>query len=373
MTDPTTAQQLAQAEQLLASGQRSEAYTIAKQITTADPLNAHAWYLLSQATEDAQEAAIAREREAQSKPIYTQRLNAGQFQSLVQPQKKSWKARAKWIAIGSVVIVCSCMAFLSNLGQKVQAEQTATAVEALRIQNLTATTSQQTSVAQSNATATVQSGLNQTSTAIANATLTHVAQVNATATAVQQAMIQATTDTKATATAEQQAIVKATADAKATETAVFKEIAAATQAALPTNTPVPSQTPAELLAVQLERTMAKSNRNLQRIQSTLMNGTSLEIDWTINDNITEDLIKYSAKKDIFNMLRFIHGYDLEYEQIRLRGSFPLLDAFGNSEEQYVVVVIYNRSTVDEINYQRFIVDNMYIIADDIFIAPAFQD
>lgn len=359
MSDPTIGQRLTQAEQLLASGQRYNAYLIVKQITAFDPTNAHAWYILAQATDNAQEAAMAREREAQTKSNYNQRINSlppqFQYQSSAQPPKKNWKKRAKWIAIGSVVVICSCLAFFSNLGKQYQTEQTATAVELARAESITSTSIKQATTRSVQATATVRIAQGQTTTARIAVTQTYQANIQETKTADYQAMLDAT-----------QAALPTPTPTEIPPTPTSTEIP-------PTPTPVPTQTAEQILTPALEKKLGDGNRGLLKIQSVGLVDGQIQIDWTIDDSLTEGFIKDGAKIDLVDILEVVRNSGIEYNSVRARGSFPMTDAFGNTEEKYVVVAVYYQATINKINFDGFDSDNIYLIADDVAIVPAFRD
>jgi hypothetical protein len=144
----------------------------------------------------------------------------------------------------------------------------------------------------------------------------------------------------------------------------------------PTNTPKPTATssPATNLEQAVRGKLAQSNRDLERIQSVeLAEDGVITIWWTINDNLTEGMIKTSAKIDAKDLLQAIDESGVNYTSIILQGSFPLVDAFGATEERYVVKATYSKVTVDKIVWSNFNHRNVYVIADEVTIHPAFQD
>lgn len=123
----------------------------------------------------------------------------------VPPNKPGWRKNIKWIAIGSVVFVCSCLGFAYNQGSKLQAEQTATAIV---VANVTATAQ--------------QSNTNATSEAVAIAATVEQDNANATKEAIAIAATQ-------------------------------------TKEARPTNTPVPTNTPLPPTATPFVAEIGQSN------------------------------------------------------------------------------------------------------------------
>lgn len=143
----------------------------------------------------------------------------------------------------------------------------------------------------------------------------------------------------------------------------------------PTATAPPTATlePIQALHNALADAIGGSNRDADpRLEVTDFDGT-VEVIWTINDNLTDGMIKGGARLDIRNMLEVMAGTDYPYSNIIFRGTFPLVDNFGNSSEETVVTAEYSRETVERINFSNFLTDNVYTIADDVFIHAAFQD
>lgn len=102
----------------------------------------------------------------------------------------------------------------------------------------------------------------------------------------------------------------------------------------------------------------------------------LVIRWAINDVLTEGMTKASAKIDATDILEVVATHpDLQYDQVFLVGTFSLVDQLGNVEEDEVVMATYPRDTVEAINFENFLHDNVWNIAnqESLFIHPAFQE
>ena len=94
--------------------------------------------------------------------------------------------------------------------------------------------------------------------------------------------------------------------------------------------------------------------------------------WAINDNLTEGLIQAGAQLDIRNILEALADSAEPYTSVFLRGTFPLVDQFGNESETNVVEVLYTKGTIERINFENFLWDNVYAIAENADIHPAFR-
>ena len=72
------------------------------------------------------------------------------------------------------------------------------------------------------------------------------------------------------------------------------------------------------------------------------------------------------------MLKEIRSSGYRYSKIEVTGTHSLTDKFGNESDEEVVRARYERATVDKINWDKFRAENIYEIADDVWIHPAFR-
>lgn len=146
-----------------------------------------------------------------------------------------------------------------------------------------------------------------------------------------------------------------------------------TETAVPP-TPIPED-PREALRSSLVDLLGSSNRNVQRLANLEFDNPAqgdILIQWAINDNLTEDFIKTGIKIDATDLLKTVAQSGIEFNNIYLMGYFPLVDAYGNSKEENVVTLQFSKETVEKINWDGFLYDNIYLVADDATIHPAVQ-
>jgi hypothetical protein len=146
----------------------------------------------------------------------------------------------------------------------------------------------------------------------------------------------------------------------------------------PTKTPLPTLTlsPQSALRAEIEQVLGKGNRGVPSLTEFSFDDPekgALFINWAINENLTENLTKRGAKIDATNILKALDKSGIDYTYVLMSGSYPLVDAFGNSTERNVVNLTFNKATVDKINWDNFLTDNIYVIADEAVIWPAFQE
>lgn len=174
-----------------------------------------------------------------------------------------------------------------------------------------------------------------------------------------------------------------TPEGKATNTA--EAIAQATQDALPTDTPEPPPTkeptatteptlePEEKLVFDIETVLGTGNREIQRLSKVFPNcddsGCEVIVEWAINDNLSLNLIRVTAQTDATDILEQISQSDLNVNNVRLLGTFSMVDAYGNASEKVVVNLFFEKETIDKINFENFLFDNIYLIADTKDIHP----
>lgn len=146
--------------------------------------------------------------------------------------------------------------------------------------------------------------------------------------------------------------------------------AAPTATTEPTAVP-PTLAPDEALRAAVADALGDSNRDVERLVGVVDDAGRIEVDWAINDNVGEDMVKGGAQLDATEILKAIVASGYAYEFVLMRGTFPLVDQFGNIEEQKVVELFFEKPTVDQINFDNFDHRNVYDIADSAQIHPAF--
>ena len=123
---------------------------------------------------------------------------------------------------------------------------------------------------------------------------------------------------------------------------------------------------------EVRKALGESNRNVTRVFKVEIAGRAIHVYFSLQDNFTEGFIKTGAKMDVRNILKAIQGSGYAYSTVTAIGTFSMADKFGNSSEGTVLAASYKRSTVDRINWNSFLTDNIYSIADSVWLDPAFQ-
>ncbi|MBA3484544.1 MAG: hypothetical protein H0T51_22300 [Pirellulales bacterium] len=92
-----------------------------------------------------------------------------------------------------------------------------------------------------------------------------------------------------------------------------------------------------------------------------------------DDNLTEGFIRSSMRRDIAEVLQAADESGYDFSEIEVSGSFQLVDKLGNSTESMVAKTSFSRNTVDRINWNNFMSDNLFDIAESAWLHPAMQE
>ena len=99
----------------------------------------------------------------------------------------------------------------------------------------------------------------------------------------------------------------------------------------------------------------------------------IQVEFDIDDNLTDGFVKRGAMMDIESILKAVDESGIYCGEVTVRGSFPLTDKYGSAKKEVVVKATYSGTTIDQVNWSGFLTDNVYKIADDLWIHPAFRD
>ena len=129
----------------------------------------------------------------------------------------------------------------------------------------------------------------------------------------------------------------------------------------------------ERLRHEITDAVGTSNRNVQKISRLDVDGGRVSLVIAFDDNLTEGFIRGSMRQDIVAVLKAADESGYDFSEIEVAGSFPLVDKFGNSTESIVAKTSFSRGTVERINWDNFISDNLFEIADSAWLHPAMQE
>lgn len=146
----------------------------------------------------------------------------------------------------------------------------------------------------------------------------------------------------------------------------------------PVETPVPEMTanPVSQLESSI-RNIASVNREGTRFDFTYTGSLGVEGNITVWMPLAEGFSREStrsfAKRRVRDVLKEIDESGVSYNLVRIAGTLPLSNQYGRTKEKKVMMVDYNKSTVDRIQWESFLFENMFEIADEMQFHPAFQE
>lgn len=151
----------------------------------------------------------------------------------------------------------------------------------------------------------------------------------------------------------------------------------------PTRTPVPTEPPTAIPVPEedIERVVREvlgtGNRDdVKRVKVVIVeetNGTyHVTVEWAINNNLTEDMIRSGARRDVVHVGEALSEGGWPIYALTMAGSFSLVDVYGNAKETNVVKVAYSEETFGKINWTAIDFDNIYLVADSKAIHRLFQ-
>jgi hypothetical protein len=174
---------------------------------------------------------------------------------------------------------------------------------------------------------------------------------------------------------------QATATNEAAITQTHRSIPTVTDTPIPTSFPTntatisPTRSTMELTEDLLLSVLGEGNRDMPRLTSVEWHETEAElyIVWALDDNLTAEYILRGGMIDIRDMLKEIDlvGIPYSYQSILFDGTFSMVDIYGNAEESRVILATYTRESIDLINWENFITDNIPVIAATWYQHPAF--
>lgn len=138
----------------------------------------------------------------------------------------------------------------------------------------------------------------------------------------------------------------------------------------PPASPVPTEPadPLEALRLKLDKSLGNSNRGLHRFDLSL-DGSTLQVTFSANDNLTDSLIRSSIQSDVYDILRDVSASRVQYDALVITGTFATKDAFGKTDETKMVQATYKHETVGRIFWNGFSPSDVYTIADDLYLHP----
>jgi len=98
-----------------------------------------------------------------------------------------------------------------------------------------------------------------------------------------------------------------------------------------------------------------------------------ELTFAVGDNLTGNMIKAGMRHRIRNVLKSIVDSGYETKVVVIIGTFDIVDKFGAKEESNVVSVIFTGESLARVNWNNFLPDDIYSIAETSWVHPIMKD
>lgn len=94
--------------------------------------------------------------------------------------------------------------------------------------------------------------------------------------------------------------------------------------------------------------------------------------FSIDDNLTEGMIKGGAQMDVFNLMKALYQSSYEMDVINIFGTFSMQDRYGNVTEETVLKCQLTHATGEKINWNNMLWDHFFEVLDSVWWHPVFQ-
>jgi hypothetical protein len=141
------------------------------------------------------------------------------------------------------------------------------------------------------------------------------------------------------------------------------------------NTALPSNaTPEQKLAAAVSSSLGDSNRNIAQVsRARIDNDNTVEVHWSINDNLTAGLRKDGAHEDVIKVIKAVKGTaGVSASRLLVVGDFAVPDGYGHYIERPVIDATYSADTLAKINPDGITMDQILRVADSAQVNPEFQ-
>jgi hypothetical protein len=138
----------------------------------------------------------------------------------------------------------------------------------------------------------------------------------------------------------------------------------------------PAPNPADALVKAITDKLGKPNRDVPAPKVTSWPddpAKTIDVEWALNDNLTENLRKVGARGDVLDILKAVKANATwKYTQVRLTGTFSMADKYGNTAETAVIKLTYTADTIAKINPDGLTPDRVYDLAASQQVHPEFR-
>lgn len=134
-------------------------------------------------------------------------------------------------------------------------------------------------------------------------------------------------------------------------------------------------TPTEAIESAVREALKPTNRGEDRVTAISVADDAdgeMGLVFKLNAELPEQR-KLNAKGDVVAVLQAIHLSGVAYDQVVVHATFPLVGPLGHISEEPVISAIYSRDIVDGTDWNRFPVEDTYLVADAVDLLFDFKE
>lgn len=139
--------------------------------------------------------------------------------------------------------------------------------------------------------------------------------------------------------------------------------------------PTPTLDEKIILQESLNQLLGFDNQNVPRlikIGYDVPERADITITWGLNDYESQASRKVHAQIDATNILQVLEANKTRFVYVILIGIFSTQDEYGNITKIEAINLGFNKSKLDQVNWQEFQYSNIYDLADLAYIADEWK-
>jgi|SRR5690625_79280 len=102
---------------------------------------------------------------------------------------------------------------------------------------------------------------------------------------------------------------------------------------------------------------------------------AIQVEFLAKDNLTKNMAVSGIKIALLDIVYAIKELDYEVENLGISAKLPLVDKYGNEENEYVIKSAFEKETINKLSDDKYMIDTdkLEIIADDWWVHPAISE
>lgn len=131
---------------------------------------------------------------------------------------------------------------------------------------------------------------------------------------------------------------------------------------------------AEKAKKEIKKALGSNNRDVKNWLTVNYDESisTMVVTWALDENLTEGLTKDSARIGTVDVLKALKKSKVTYKEVLLVGTYSMQDVYGNVEETDVINARFAQEIVNKINFDNVNFKDIFLLASEVYIHPAFE-